>query len=94
MNQTSAGGASPEIMSTGITGSHRRSGDPSGGGTLTQRQASFLTTTKGSKMAIAISTLATAALVVAYQIAKEVVHREQVARDCWMARNSIQRAKR
>jgi hypothetical protein len=30
-------------MSTGITGSHRRSGDPSGGGTLTQRQASFLT---------------------------------------------------
>jgi hypothetical protein len=45
-------------------------------------------------MAIAISTLATAALVVAYQFAKEVVHREQVARDCWMARNSIQRIKR
>jgi len=45
-------------------------------------------------MAIAISTLATAVLVVAYQIAKEVVHREQVARDCWLARNSIQRAKK
>jgi hypothetical protein len=45
-------------------------------------------------MAIAISTLATVALVVAYQFAKEIVHREQVARDCWMARNSIQRTKR
>jgi hypothetical protein len=45
-------------------------------------------------MAIAISGFATVALVVAYQIAKEVVHREQVARDCWMARNSIQRIKK
>jgi DNA-binding winged helix-turn-helix (wHTH) protein len=81
-------------MSTGITGSQPRSGDPSGAGTLTQRKASFLTTTKGNKMAIAISTLATVVLVVLFQVAKEIIHREQVARDCWMARNSIQRIKR
>jgi hypothetical protein len=82
-------------MSTGITGSHRRSGDPSGGGTLTQRLSVVFRITNGeSKMAIAISGFATVALVVAYQVAKEVVHREQVARDCWLARNSIQRIKR
>jgi hypothetical protein len=51
-------------------------------------------TNGGIKMAIAISGFATVALVVAYQFAKEIVHREQVARDCWMARNSIQRIKR
>jgi DNA-binding winged helix-turn-helix (wHTH) protein len=45
-------------------------------------------------MAIAISTLATVVLVVLFQVAKELIHREQVARDCWMARNSIQRSKR
>jgi hypothetical protein len=38
--QTSAGGASPDHV-TGITGSHRSAGDPGGGGTLTQRQASL-----------------------------------------------------
>jgi hypothetical protein len=45
-------------------------------------------------MAIAISTLATVVLVVAYQAAKEIIHCEQVARDCWQVRNSIQRSKR
>jgi hypothetical protein len=45
-------------------------------------------------MAIAISGLVTVALVVAYQAAKEIIHREQVARDCWQIRNSIQRLKR
>lgn len=45
-------------------------------------------------MAIALSGLVTVALVVAYQTAKEIVHREQVARDCWQIRNSIQRFKR
>jgi hypothetical protein len=45
-------------------------------------------------MAIAISTLATVVLVVAYQAAKEIIHREQVSRDCWMIRNSLQRVKR
>jgi hypothetical protein len=80
---------------TGITGSQPRSGDPSGAGTLTQRlSVVFNNTNGGSKMAIAISGFATVALVVAYQFAKEIVHREQVARDCWMARNSIQRTKR
>jgi DNA-binding winged helix-turn-helix (wHTH) protein len=45
-------------------------------------------------MAIAISTLATVVLVAAYQVAKEVIHRDQIARDCWRARNSIQRTRK
>jgi len=44
-------------------------------------------------MAIAISTLATVVLVVLFQVAKEIIHREQIARNCWQIRNSIQRTK-
>jgi len=47
---------------------------------------------QSNKMAITISGLVTVALVVAYQAAKEIIHREHVARGCWMVRNSIERA--
>lgn len=43
-------------------------------------------------MVIALVASAMIGIVLAYQWAKAAIHREHVARGCWMVRNSIERA--